>query len=101
MTSAASYTSTYHTAHTIAQVVSFVGWFAVIVSGIGFIATLLLPGQIRGGALLFSLLPSLGGIVIGIFIIGTGQLMRVGVDTADHTGEILALLRAERLSRNE
>jgi len=101
MASTVSYTSTYHTARTIAQVVSFVGWSTAIVSAIAFIATLLLSGQIRGGALLFSLLPSLGGIVIGIFIIGTGQLMRVGVDTADHTGEILALMRAERLSRNE
>jgi len=96
-----TYTSTYQTARTIAKVVSFVGWIVAVVSAIAFIGTLLLSGQILGEALLFPLLLRLGGIVIGIFIIGTGQLMRVGVDTADHTGEILALIKAERLSRNE
>jgi hypothetical protein len=81
------YTSTYHTARTIAQLISVVGWLGV---GIG--ALLLLGAFSGGGGLL--VVPALGVALGGFLLVGLGQLTRAAVDTADYTGEMLAIMKA-------
>ena len=46
--------------------------------------------------ILLTILPWLGGMLSGIFLIGTRQFTRATVDTADHTGEMLAILKQQQ-----
>jgi hypothetical protein len=83
------YTSTYHTARAIAQLISVVGWFGVV-GGV----LLLLDAFFRGGELQLLVIPALGVALGGFFLAGTGQFVRAAVDTADYTGEMLAIMKA-------
>jgi hypothetical protein len=89
------YTPTYNTARGIAQLVSAIGWFAV---GIGGLVLLAGMSQGRGGALM-SIVPALGAMLGGFLLVSTGQLTRAAVDTADHTGAILAVLKTTSTPR--
>jgi len=83
------YTFTYHTARKIAQLISVVGWLGV---GIG--ALLLVGAFSGGGAARLFLVPALGVALGGFLLVGMGQFTRAAVDTADYTGEMLAIMKA-------
>lgn len=40
------------------------------------------------------LVPSLGGAISGLLLVSMGQITRAAVDSADHTGEMLAIMKA-------
>lgn len=89
-----SYSSTSNTARTIAQVISAIGWAAALLSG-----GLLLGAAARSGAAAgLVLFPSIAGALGGMLLVGVGQFTRAAVDTADHTGEILAMIKGAELS---
>lgn len=88
------YTSTYFTARAIATLISAIGWIAVAIS-----ALLLIVAISGGGMTRLFLLPSLGGALSGLLLVGVGQLTRATVDTADNTGEMLAIIRATQLPK--
>ena len=86
--------------------ISFLGWLVfaggVIAVFAGVIAAFAgmasgLQSQYRGGvsilALLPALLPGLGIEVSGLLLVAAGQLTRATVDNADHTREILNVIR--------
>jgi len=86
-----SYTSTYQTARTTAQFISAVGWVTVVLS--------VFFGSIsEGGIAGLFILPSLGGAIGGLLLVGVGQFSRAAVDTADYTGEMLAIMKATWIS---
>jgi hypothetical protein len=83
------YTSTYHTARTIARLISIVGWLGVVIGG------LLVVGALsQGGPPGLLLVPALGIVLGGFLLVGIGQFTRAAVDTADYTGEMLAIMKA-------
>jgi hypothetical protein len=86
-----SYNSTYHTARGIAKFISAVGWIVTAIGALFFLVAL----SESGGARLLSL-PSLVGTLGGLLLVGTGQFTRAAVDTADHTGEMLAIMKASQ-----
>jgi hypothetical protein len=88
-TSTYSYTSTYQTARATAYFISSVGWIIAVISGVVFLVSIS-EGGLAG--LLF--LPSLSGVIGGLLLIGVGQFSRAAVDTADFTGEMLAIMKA-------
>ncbi len=81
------YSSTYGATRLIAQIVAFIGWITVVISGLIFIMT------IMQGFEWLRLLPALSGFVSGLFLVMSGQLTRAIVDNTDNTGEALLLLR--------
>lgn len=88
------YISTYRTARRVAELISAIGW---ILSAIGALVALisLLPilkgyAGVGGAVLMFSL----GGAMAGLLLVSMGQITRAAVDTADHTGEMLAIMKA-------
>lgn len=89
------YTSTYRTARIIATIISFAGWLAVAFGVLAF----LVARSGEAGAAGFVLLPtSLGLIIGGLLLVGTGQITRATVDTADYNGEMLKIMKANQLS---
>jgi hypothetical protein len=91
-TSTAPYTSDYGTARGIAQVISVIGWIVVAVGSLAAIAGLSGSNQF-GGVSLLAVLPGLGIAVSGLLLVVAGQVTRATVDNADHTREILKLLK--------
>ncbi len=81
------YVSTYKTARTISQVVSFIGWAVVVLCIFGLFVMSL--HNFAGGLLVFA-----GGILSGILLVIAGQFTRATIDTADNTGKILALIKS-------
>lgn len=86
------YNSDYGAARGISSFISGVGWFVVII-GI-FIA---LAGTGQGSAL--AILPGIGLAVAGIIVVASGQVTRAAVDNADHTREILTILKEHTASK--
>jgi hypothetical protein len=84
-----SYTSTYQTARTTAQFISAVGWVIVVLS-----VWLFLGSISEGGIAGLFILPSFGGAIGGLLLVGVGQFSRAAVDTADYTGEMLVIMKA-------
>jgi len=82
-----SYVSSYDTTRTIATVVSFIGWFVVVISAVSVLVCL------RQKSGMWGLMPALGGTITGLLLVMTGQLTRAMVDTADHTGQMLFLMK--------
>ena len=89
------YRSEYETARKISMLISFLGWL-VFASGV--IAALAgMGGGLRsdygGGISIIAFLPGLGIAVSGLFLVAAGQVTKATVDNADHTREILSLIR--------
>ena len=80
----------YGTAVAISSIISFLGWVAVLIGAIAVIAAF---GSFRYGGIL-ALLPALGIIVAGLFLVVSGQITRATVDNANYSREILYLLRS-------
>ena len=93
-TTSSSYKSEYETARKVAMFISFLGWLlfaAGILSAFAGFASGFQDGY--GGVSIIAMLPGLGIAVSGLFLVASGQVTRATVDNADHTREILALLR--------
>jgi predicted RNA-binding Zn-ribbon protein involved in translation (DUF1610 family) len=84
-------TSTYKTARSIAQFISFIGWAGVLLGGgLTFVGIVSLVG--------FFLVPTGIGLIIGsLLLVGTGQMTRATVDTADYSAQMLAIMRGTHL----
>ncbi len=87
--------SDYEVARKISKFLSFLGWLVFAVGVIAAIAGLVSGTQSRygGGVSLLALLPGLGISVSGLFLVAAGQVTRATVDNADHTREILNIIR--------
>lgn len=89
-----TYKSSYKTARGISEFVSFLGWLLFIVGIV--IALVGFVGGIKsryGGVSLIAMLPGLGTAVAGLLLVMGGQVTRATVDSADHTREIMNILR--------
>ena len=84
--------SEYGTARFISQVVSGIGW-AVVIMGVitGLIG--MSDGFRSVAVLLVIVLPGIGIAVSGLFLVVAGEITRATVDNADHTREILSVIR--------
>jgi len=90
------YTSTYDTTRIIAACVSFVGWVVVSISVIILLVSLVQSTKSYGGFALMGLFPAFAGIISGLLLVMAGQLTRATVDTADNTGQMLALMKRRK-----
>jgi len=94
-----SYVSTYGITRIISKIVSCIGWLAV---AIGLVVSVIMlvksmeQGRGLGLAVLFGLIPALSATLGGLLIIIIGQITRAAVDSADHTGEILAIINGNK-----
>jgi len=90
----AEYVSTYKTARTISQAVSFIGWVVVVLS-----VYLLIQMSLTGfpwGIFVY------GGVLLsGILLVIAGQFTRATIDTADNTGQILALMKGKNNNKSD
>lgn len=86
------YNSDYGAARGLSGFISGVGWFVVV---IGILTAL--AGIDEGSVL--AILPGLGLAVSGIIVVAAGQVTRATVDNADHTREILTLLKKHAASK--
>ncbi|MGH8646286.1 MAG: zinc ribbon domain-containing protein [Gammaproteobacteria bacterium] len=89
------YISTYKTGRQISAVISFAGWLVVASGVIAFFAVSQEFGNMPGKLLI----PITTGVLIGMFGLGfvaLGQYLRAAFDTADFTGEMLALMKANK-----
>jgi hypothetical protein len=75
------------------MVVSFGGWFIIGISALIFLVSLGKMHEFGGG---MSLMISLAGIIAGLPLVLFGQVTQAVVDTADHLGEILAIMKAKQ-----
>lgn len=92
----ADYMTTYATARLIAQLVSFVGWVVVIISAMILVVSLAKSRDSGGFDLMMGLLPSFSGLISGLLLVMFGQITRATLDTADNTGQILALMKKRK-----
>jgi len=102
------YVSTYGTARGTSEFISAIGWIVVVLSGAGlvFILTSIAPGVLQvsisqafgmftgGGAL------AAGGTISGLLLVAIGQFSRAALDSADHSGEMLAIMQEHFDARN-
>jgi hypothetical protein len=98
------YISPYRTAKAIAKVISFIGWLTFIISTLVCVVSLLSP--VSGNAF-FSLLviswrflTILGSALSGLLLIIVGHIAIAIFDSADHNGEIKAMIQANLLAQN-
>lgn len=89
-----TYNSTeYGLARSMCSAVMFIGWVFI---ALGVVSTFVLfftgLNSEYGGLSLLSILPGIGIIVTGLFLIVTAQVTKATVDNADHTREILKIL---------
>ncbi|MDA3862045.1 MAG: hypothetical protein PF445_12560 [Melioribacteraceae bacterium] len=83
------YISTYGTTRTITKLLSFLGWLNIV---LGLLISLIVA--IKSPLFNWStLLPAVGGLIIGLHLVISGQIIRATVDSADNTGQILTLLK--------
>lgn len=91
-----NYVSTYGAARRVAKFLSGVGWIIFVMCIIwASVALVMSISSGRGGFVLISLLPSLGGAVSGLLLVATGQITRATLDNADCNGEMLAIVKAK------
>lgn len=83
------YASSYGTAKLVAEFVSVIGWMIVMISAVMVVAAFTHSKDVA----LISLAPGASGLLIGLVTVATGQITRASVDHADHSGEILWLLK--------
>ncbi|MDU0111747.1 hypothetical protein RT723_01715 [Psychrosphaera aquimarina] len=89
-----NHSSNYATAIGVSRFISFLGW---VVFALGIIVLLIGVGkssQYGSEALLVTLFPSIGLTICGLFLVAAAQVTKATVDNADHTREILVLLRS-------
>jgi hypothetical protein len=91
--SSSGYTSTYGTTRFIAQFVSVFGWVVVCISAIILLVSLVESIGSYGSLALMGLFPAFAGIISGLLLVMAGQFTRATVDTADNTGQILAIMK--------
>ena len=97
--------SKYNTARSIAGFISFLGWLVVVVMGILWIyLTVKSSGNFRYmnfQSILLILVSPLSGIIAGLFMVATGQIMRAIVDIGDNTRNTKVLLEdlTEKLAK--
>lgn len=101
------YLSTYKTGKIIGRVLSFLGWVLVtagavllLYSGIQCVKSAAGPvdtpfGTLVAGAALYGIVVSAGLLIGGLLQVAAGQAVRGVLDTADHTGEMLEVLRQQ------
>lgn len=83
------YSSTYRTMRATANFVSGVGWIVALLS-----VLVLLASISEGGMAGILIVPAFGGAIGGLLLVALGQSARATVDTADFTGEMLAIMKA-------
>lgn len=91
-----NYQSEYGVARVVAKSIAFLGWVVIWGSLAIFLLVLVAVSQPVGpdGSLIFAgIMSGLGMVVFGLNMIVGAQIMRATVDNADHTREILHLLR--------
>jgi len=90
-----TYQSNYGVARKISKFLSFIGWL-VFAIGVVFALAGLASGtqsQYGEGVTLLALLPGIGISISGLFLVAAAQVTRATVDNADHTREILNIIR--------
>jgi len=89
------YQSDYVVARKVAKFLSFLGWVVFVIGVIAAFAGLVAGTQApySDGVSLLALLPGIGVAVSGLFLVAAGQVTRATVDNADHTREILNIIR--------
>jgi type II secretory pathway predicted ATPase ExeA len=80
----------------IASLVSFLGWVIVAISVLILLFSLVGSLKENSGLALMGLFPSLAGIISGLLLVMSGQLTRALVDTADNTGQMLAIMKNKK-----
>jgi len=90
------YTSTYDTSRMIAKFISSIGWIVVGISVLIVLVSLLKSTGEYGSFALMGLVPALAGFISGLILVMTGQLTRAMIDTADHTGQMLSLMKKRK-----
>ena len=86
-----SYSSTYGVARGLATLTELLGWLIVVGSVVlGFVAS---DWYLTGVELLLAVS---GMVLVGLSVIMGAQIVRATVDNADHTGEMLAIMKAGR-----
>ena len=92
---AATYRSEYETARKVSIFISLLGCLVfacgVIVALVGMAGGM--QSGYGGGVSILAIVPGLGIAVSGLFLVAAGQVTRATVDNADHTREILNLIR--------
>jgi len=103
------YVSSYKTAKGVATFVSAVGWVLLVISAA--VLVIMLAGlsqapQNQAGAMFIQsvafifMLSAIGGIVSGLLLIAAGQGSKATLDSADYSGEMLAITKASLDARN-
>ncbi len=86
--------SDYGIARVIAKIIAFMGWLTFV---LGFVvvgyAAVHADGTKNLDVILVIVLPGIGMIITGLFLIVSGQITRATVDNASHTKYILLHLR--------
>ncbi len=83
-----NYRSSYETTRKVSKFISLLGW---VTFALGLIGAVMALGNDWGS--LLEMLLGLGGAISGLFLVVVGQVSRATVDNADHTREILNILR--------
>jgi hypothetical protein len=93
--SGGSYNSDYGAARKVSMFISFLGWLVFAIGLIAAIGGIAAGGNSRYGneMSLIAMFPGIGIAVSGLFLVAGGQVTRATVDNADHTREILNLLK--------
>jgi hypothetical protein len=87
------YVSEYKVARAISSFLSITGWLVVIAGVIVALRGLFVSSQIPDFTSAELALPGVGIVIGGLVLVATGQFTRATVDNADHTREILKLLK--------
>lgn len=101
-----AYVSTFGVGKGVAKVLAFLGWGMLVAglgllvfSGVQLVQTSSGPGQANpfgglvAGASLYGVGAALGLVLAGLAQIAGGQAIRALLETSEHTGEVLELLR--------
>jgi len=94
-TTNSAYRSNYGVAQAISKLLSFIGWFMVVVgTGIVLVGLNNLNQNSDQTSLVMTLLiPGVSMAISGLFLVAAAQVTQATVDNADHTREILKLLQ--------
>ncbi len=93
--STGAYQSNYGVARKISKFLSFIGWLVFAIGVVFSLAGLASGAQspYGGSVTLLALLPGIGISISGLFLVAAAQVTRATVDNADHTREILNIIR--------
>ena len=89
--SVSRYTTKYGIARGLASLIEVLGWL-IVIGGL-FVAFNLPAHQFSQ---VYAFLTFCGIALIGLFVIMTAQIVKATVDNADHTGEMLALMKSRK-----